>query len=401
MKACHPKFLVIICLLVKCNAENIAEANDINAGCYSGNGVKGDELSTAEDNMALIHKRITTYSGIDNFCEGYRDWDDPKSYAETIVKLCENEDITVQPVTSSEITKLISQLKKRKSGDVNGLTLEHLIYGGIALIDFLTTLIKNICYTKHVPDTIKKELLTPVHKKDKDPTIPSNYRGITCKVLEICVRARIEGTLNKQHNRLQKGFTKGASSINIGLLITEAINEAKDNNEKLILITLDAEKAFDVIDHILFWKLYHQGITGPTWLLIKELYRNTSTQVKSEECISQAFTNEQGVKHGVQFYKAYNKNIPDTLEATNIGFKIGTNYLGCPTCADDIMLCATSEQDASIQLRIIESCTKNDRVKINSKKTEILLINKKNTESNLELFNEKISEKTNHKASEY
>jgi hypothetical protein len=32
---------------------------------------------------------------------------------------------------------------------------------------------------------------------------------------------------------------------------------------------LDAEKAFDVVDHIhLFWKLYHQGITGSTWLLI-------------------------------------------------------------------------------------------------------------------------------------
>ncbi|CAG2248365.1 unnamed protein product [Mytilus edulis] len=105
----------------------------------------------------------------------------------------------------------------------------------------------------------------------------------------------------------------------------------------------------------------------------------------------------QGVKQGgilsANFYKAYNKNIIDTPEATNIGFKIGTNYLGCPTCADDIMLCATSEQDASTQLRIIESCTKNDRVKINSKKNEILLINKKSKELNLELFNEKISEK--------
>ncbi|CAG2190405.1 unnamed protein product [Mytilus edulis] len=73
--------------------------------------------------------------------------------AETIVNLCENDDITVQPVTSSEISKLISQLKKRKSGDVDGLTSEHLIYGGIALIDYLTTLINNIFYTKHDAST--------------------------------------------------------------------------------------------------------------------------------------------------------------------------------------------------------------------------------------------------------
>jgi hypothetical protein len=75
-------------------------------------------------------------------------------------------------------------------------------------------------------------------------------------------------------NKLQKGFIKGASSINIALLKTESINEAKDNNETLILITLDAEKAFDVVDHThLFWNIYHQDITGSTWLLIKELYR--------------------------------------------------------------------------------------------------------------------------------
>ena len=66
------------------------------------------------------------------------------------------------------------------------------------------------------------------------------------------------------------------------------------------------------------------------------------------------------------------------------------------------MLCATSEQDAPTQLRIIESCTKNDRVKINIKKNEILLINKKNKESNLELFfHREDKRKTDHNVSGY
>ncbi|CAC5367012.1 unnamed protein product [Mytilus coruscus] len=292
---------------------------------------------------------------------------------ETIVNICENQEITIQPVTSTEISKRISILKRKKAGDVDGLTAEHLIYGGTELAEYLVTLINNIFYTKHVPEVIKKGLLTPVHKRDKDPTLPSNYRGITvisiiCKILELCIRARIEGTLNKHKNMLQKGFTKGVSSINIALLISEAINEAKDKNECLILITLDAEKAFDVVDHIhLFWKLYHQGINGLIWLLIKELYNKTTTQVKSQEYISETFVNEQGVKQGgilsANFHKAYNKNIIDTLESTNIGIKIENQLRGLP-----IMLCAGSEHDATIQLRIIENCTKNDRVKINSKK---------------------------------
>ena len=77
-----------------------------------------------------------------------------------------------------------------------------------------------------------------------------------------------------------------------------------------------------------------------------------------------------------------------------MGFKIGTSYVGCSTCADDIMSCAISEQEAQTQLYIIEQCTSNDRVKINSKKTEIIGINDNKAKNKPRtLFNEIISEK--------
>ena len=59
------------------------------------------------------------------------------------------------------------------------------------------------------------------------------------------------------------------------------------------------------------------------------------------------------------------------------------------------MLCAGCEHDAFSQLRIIEHCTSNDRDKINSKKIEILQVNKKNKELNLKLFDENIIENQN------
>ena len=77
-----------------------------------------------------------------------------------------------------------------------------------------------------------------------------------------------------------------------------------------------------------------------------------------------------------------------------MGFKIGTSYVGCPTCAEDIMLYAKSEQEAQTQLFIIEQCTSNDRVKINSKKTEIIRINDNKAKNKpLTLFKETICEK--------
>jgi hypothetical protein len=40
------------------------------------------------------------------------------------------------------------------------------------------------------------------------------------------------------------------------------------------------------------------------------------------------------------------------IKRSDMGFKIGTSYVGCPTCADDIMLCAKSEQEAQTLLYI-------------------------------------------------
>ena len=48
-----------------------------------------------------------------------------------------------------------------------------------------------------------------------------------------------------------------------GLIITEAYAEAKDKNEPLIMQTLDAEKAFDVVWHdSLLRKLYNDRVRG-------------------------------------------------------------------------------------------------------------------------------------------
>jgi hypothetical protein len=52
--------------------------------------------------------------------------------------------------------------------------------------------------------------------------------------------------------------------------------------DELLLLTLDAEKAFDKLNHeILFNKLYYKyGIKGDMWVLLRNMYREMTTQVK-------------------------------------------------------------------------------------------------------------------------
>ena len=64
-------------------------------------------------------------------------------------------------------------------------------------------------------------------------------------------------------------------------IASEVIIKSSTNNDELLLLTLDAEKVFDKLNHeILFNKLYHNGIKGDMWVLLRNMYREMTTQVK-------------------------------------------------------------------------------------------------------------------------
>ena len=59
-------------------------------------------------------------------------------------------------------------------------------------------------------------------------------------------------------------------------------------SNELFIITLDAQKAFDKVNHeLLFNKLYHDGIQGDLWILLRNMYKNLNVKVKWNNGISQ------------------------------------------------------------------------------------------------------------------
>ena len=172
---------------------------------------------------------------------------------------------------------------------------------------WLANLMNFILSTGCIPSVLLEGLLTPVPKKDKDQTLPTNYRGITVlsilgKVLEKVLQRRTESLLTRNQSRLQKGFTKKSSWVNAALLISEVQNEAKDKGEFLTLVTLDAAKAFDVVwQASLLRKIYYEGVDGTLttlWLTLSSMYSNVVTSVKWGPHVSSSFPIGQGVCQG-------------------------------------------------------------------------------------------------------
>ena len=109
----------------------------------------------------------------------------------------------------------------------------------------------------------------------------------------------------------------------------------------LILATLDAQKAFDVVDHcILLRKLYFDGITGDDWLLLNDMYADLTSIVKWEANLSSPINIRQGVRQGgvlsTSHYKRYNNPLLLEVENRFTGALIGYIKIPHVTVADDL-----------------------------------------------------------------
>ena len=84
-------------------------------------------------------------------------------------------------------------------------------------------------------------------------------------------------------------------------IASEVIIKSSTNNDELLLLTLDAEKVFDKLNHeILFNKLYHNGIKGDMWVLLQNMYREMTTQVRWDNHLSEKIYIIQGIQQGAK-----------------------------------------------------------------------------------------------------
>ena len=77
-------------------------------------------------------------------------------------------------------------------------------------------------------------------------------------------------------------------------------------------------------------------------------------------------------------HKLYIDNLLKQLEQTHLGVHIGTHFAGCPTCADDILLMANSDEDLQVMLNVVNNYSREHQYIIHPTQNAIV---KKNTNS--------------------
>ena len=311
-----------------------------------------------------------------DFDEEYLDL--TKFQLDLIQDLCVHNPDCMPTFNEKEIHQAIKSLNSGKSPDEMGLTAEHLKYSGETLLPTLVAIFNDIVRTKTVPEVFKSGIITPVHKKGKDPGKMDNYRGITVssilgKLFETVILNRLE-ELNKDQSQLQFGFTKGLSPTMASLILSEGILDSIQKGEPLYIAALDTQKAFDVVSHpILMKMLYLQGINNHLWQVIRSMYSGLTARVKWEGEFSPTFSVLQGVRQGgilsTHFYKAYLNDSLLELETRALGKFIGTLYMGCPTVADDVLFMASSDDELQLMFNLAYINSQEKRYVIHPQKT--------------------------------
>ena len=200
-----------------------------------------------------------------------------------------NEDLVFDvPVTAEELEGVLKNFKKRKSAGPDGVTAEHIRYGGESLKVWILQVFNAIIISEDIPSCFKCATIVPIYKgKGKDPLDPNSYRGISLfpvlsKIFESVFLARLMPSFEESGipHINQTAYQRGMSCHDATFTVQESIRKYLRSGDSVFQIFYDLEKAFDSVEFpVLLKHLYWAGIHGKAWRLIRSYYLSPTSRV--------------------------------------------------------------------------------------------------------------------------
>ena len=190
---------------------------------------------------------------------------------------------------AEEIDNAVTKLKIKKSAGPDNLTAEHLKYGGVSVIVWLTEILNAIVEMEKIPACLKLGITIPIYKgRGKDPLNTDSYREITInsvisKVLETLILDRMEPLFMEAGvpHPNQSAYRKRVSCADAIFATQEVINRYLLEGGKVYMCLYDLEKAFDSVEFpVLLKRLFHVGVNSKTWRILRSWYTDGHSSVR-------------------------------------------------------------------------------------------------------------------------
>jgi len=244
-----------------------------------------------------------------------------------------------------------SNMKNNKAAGYDGVSAEHIKYGGVELLVHMCLLFNALIVHSYVPADFCFGMIVPLLKdKHGDSSRLDMYRGITLssamsKLFESVLVAVFGEKL--QSNDLQFGFKSNSSCSHAIFTFNESVRYFVKNGGRVHCVALDATKAFDKVLHYgLFHKLLSKGVSGVFVKLLIYWYSHLVSAILWNSVLGECFSVICGVRQGgvlsPYLFAFYMDDVIDEVKNSGFGIYIGSVFLGCILYADDILLLSGS-----------------------------------------------------------
>ena len=290
--------------------------------------------------------------------------------------------------------KAIGALSLKKAVGTDGVSAEHIRFGGGALSLHLSTLFQAMLRHSFVPKEYKESVVVLIVKdRNKDISDPNNYRGIAVtsvvsKIFERLILSKWEVLL--QSSEFQFGFKKGIGCAECSHVVQEAIDYYLSNGtNSMLACALDLSKAYDRVSHYgLFCKLIKRGIPVAVVKLIEGWYTDQTLRVKWGGQLSEPVHVSNGVRQGGVLSPLFNVVLDELLcklKETGRGAKVGGQYVGGLAYADDIVLLSPTVSGLQSMLDVCGGFAEDNFMKFNVQKCSVTVFSRKSVTTDLYL----------------
>ena len=235
---------------------------------------------------------------------------------------------------------------------------------------------------KKVPEDFGRGIIVPILKKG-DRKDCKNYRGITliphtAKILERILDNRIRKMVEENLVEEQYGFRRGRSTFDPIFTIRQMMEKRWEHEKEMVITFLDLEKAYDSVPRQLVWEVVKEReISGGLIQMIKALYEQCSSCVKTKLGMTEWFSIETGLRQGSVLSPILFIIVMDEIQR-RVREKLGSIMMKTMLFADDIVIWGDNEKEVQEQVSAWNQGIEDFGMKVNVAKSKTIIMKRGN-----------------------